>query len=157
MNRGMDIAMSATQTVMARIRQNQFAPAIFWQGKEYSYAEFLDMVRLHQRLSAYSIGQGVVCGVLGDYSPQTCALFFALMKTKAILVPFSNAAEPEMPGFLRLAGVQRLFRFDVEDHWDLETFRPSAQRFGGVLPEARITGSDCVHFWLNRRAQGHPS
>lgn len=115
--------MSAIQTVMARIRQNQFAPAIFWQGKEYSYAEFLDMVEAWtERLSAYSIGQGVVCGVLGDYSPQTCALFFALMGTKAILVPFSHAAVPEMPAFLRLAGVECLFRFDAEDHWALETF-----------------------------------
>ena len=123
MNRGMDIAMPAIQTVMARIRQNQFAPAIFWQGKEYSYAEFLDMVEAWtERLSAYSIGQGVVCGVLGDYSPQTCALFFALMETKAILVPFSHAAVPEMPAFLRLAGVECLFRFDAEDHWVLETF-----------------------------------
>jgi len=123
MNRGMDIAMPAIKTVMARIRQNQFAPAIFWQGKEYSYARFLDMVEAWtERLSAYSIGQGVVCGVLGDYSPQTCALFFALMEAKAVLVPFSYAAVPEMPAFLPLAGVERLFRFDAEDHWTLETF-----------------------------------
>ena len=123
MNRGMDIAMPAIKTVMARIRQNQFAPAIFWQGKEYSYARFLDMVEAWtERLSAYSIGQGVVCGVLGDYSPQTCALFFALMEAKAVLVPFSYAAVPEMPAFLPLAAVERLFRFDAEDHWTLETF-----------------------------------
>ena len=123
MNRGMDIAMPAIQTVMARIRQNQFAPAIVWQEKEYSYAEFLDMVEAWtERLSEYSIEQGVVCGVLGDYSPQTCALFFALIETKAILVPFSHAAVPEMPAFLRLAGVECLFRFDAEDHWVLETF-----------------------------------
>src|SRR6266851_4782470 len=118
----MDTAMPAIQTVMTRIRQNQSAPAMFWQGKEYSYAEFLDMVESWAEcLTAYSIGQGTVCGVLGDYSPQTCALFFALMEAKAILVPFSHAAEPEMPAFLPLAGVQCLFRFDADDQWTLET------------------------------------
>jgi acyl-CoA synthetase (AMP-forming)/AMP-acid ligase II len=134
--------MPAIQTVMARIRQNQFAPAIVWQGKEYSYAEFLDMVEAWtERLSAYSIEQGVVCGVLGDYSPQTCALFFALMETKAILVPFSHAAVPEMPAFLRLAGVECLFRFDAEDHWVLETF-------------AHVPPNDLVALFRKRESPG---
>src|ERR1700740_3179537 len=102
----MDTAMPAIQTVMARIRQNQSAPAMFWKGKDYSYAEFVDMVETWAEcLTAHSIGKGIVCGVLGDYSPQTCALFFALMEAKAIMVPFSHAAEPEMPASLLLAGV----------------------------------------------------
>jgi long-chain acyl-CoA synthetase len=124
----MDTTMPAIQTVMTRIRQNQSAPAMFWQGKEYSYAEFLDMVETWAEcLKAYSIGQGTVCGVLGDYSPQTCTLLFALMEAKAILVPFSHAAEPEIPAFLPLAGVQCLFRFDAEDHWTLETVADAPQ------------------------------
>jgi acyl-CoA synthetase (AMP-forming)/AMP-acid ligase II len=115
--------MPAIAAVVARMRRNQPAPAMFWQGKEYSYGALLEMVDAWtERLAACSVGQGTVCGVLGDYSPQTCALFFALMQAKAILVPFSHAAEPEMPAFLPLAGVQCLFRFDAQDQWTVETF-----------------------------------
>jgi len=115
--------VQAIGTIMARMRKQEAATAVFWQDKEYSYKSFFRMTDAWtERLAAYQIGSGTVCGVLGDYSPQTCTLFFALMQAKAILVPFSSAAEAEMPGFLRLAGVRRLFRFDAEDHWGLETF-----------------------------------
>lgn len=120
---GKEQAASAITTVFARMRQKQSASAIFWQGKEYSYAAFLEMVEAWaERLEACSVGQGTVCGVLGDYSPQACALIFALIQAKAILVPFSHTAEPEMSTFLPLAGVQRLLRFDAEDHWTFESF-----------------------------------
>lgn len=136
------VAVSAIEAVMARIRQNQCAPAVFWQGKEYSYAELLEMVGAWaERLPAYSIGRGTVCGVLGDYSPQTFALFLALMEAKAILVPFSYPAEPEMRNFLPLAGVQRLFRFDSEDHWTLETL-------------AETPRNELVHSFLERESPG---
>jgi long-chain acyl-CoA synthetase len=74
------------------------------------------------RLTVNQIGLGSVCGILANYSPQVCALFFALLKAKSILVPFSFVAEAEMPSFLPLAGVQRLFRFDANDNWTLEKF-----------------------------------
>jgi long-chain acyl-CoA synthetase len=119
----METGISAIHAVMARIRRNRSAPAMFWQGNEYSYAELWEMVTTWAKhLTANSIGPGTVCGFVGDYSPQTCALFLALMEAKAILVPFSHAIEPEIPAFLPLAGIQSLFRFGSEDQWILETF-----------------------------------
>jgi len=105
------------------MRQNATAPAIFWQEKEYSYATLFRMIDdWRERLATYRIRQGTVCGILGDYSPQTCTLFFALLEAKAILVPFTRNLEQEMPAFMEIAGVQRLFRFDTADSWTIETF-----------------------------------
>ena len=115
--------MQAIETVIARMRQGQESPALFWNNTEYNYSAFCDMIDgWSERLPAQGIKAGTVVGVLGEYSPQTCALFYALMQAQAILVPFSFAAEPEMPAFLELAGVEVLFRFDPEDRWTMETF-----------------------------------
>lgn len=105
------------------MRQNENAPALFWQNKEFSYADFFEMIDAWQsRLAEMGINQGSVCGILSDYSPQTCALFFALMQTGAILVPFTRNIEAEMPAFMEIAGVQFLFRFDELDKWSLDQF-----------------------------------
>ena len=115
--------MHAIETVMSRMRQKDTAPALFWQGEELSYSDLFDLIDAwSDRLATYRIGPGTVCGILGDYSPQTCALFFALMEAKAILVPFTHNVEREMPAFMEIAGVQRLFRFDAADSWTIETF-----------------------------------
>lgn len=120
--------MHAIETVMARMRQHEIAPALFWQGREYSYAAFFDMINdWSECLATRGIGQGTVCGILGDYSLQTCTLIFALMQAKAILVPFTRAVEAEMASFIKIAGVQCLFRFDTEDHWTLEAFNDVPQ------------------------------
>lgn len=120
--------MEAIEIVLDRMRQNQSAPALFWHDNEYSYAEFSALIDAwSDRLPSLQIGAGTVCGVLGEYSPQICALFFALLRAQAILVPFSYAAEPEIPAFLTLAGVQKLFRFDSDDDWMLEECADAVQ------------------------------
>ena len=134
--------MQAIETVLGRMHQNQNAPALFWHNTEYSYAEFLAMINTWSEcLPALEISRGTVCGVLGEFSPQVCALFFALLRARAILVPFSYATEPEMPAFLELAGVQHLFRFDVDDNWTLETL-------------ADVTPNDLVTTFLDRETPG---
>ena len=76
--------MQAIETVLGRMRQNQNAPALFWHNTEYSYAEFLAMIDVWSEcLLSLEIGRGTVCGVLGEYSPQICALFFALLHARA--------------------------------------------------------------------------
>jgi long-chain acyl-CoA synthetase len=103
-------------------------PALFWRGANYSYSQFLTMVETWgERLPSMGISEGTVCGVYGDYSPQTCSLLFALMKAKAISVPFTPAVETQMPEFVSIAGVERLIRFDDEDKWDTQTFTDSGR------------------------------
>lgn len=113
--------MISIYTVLERMSGNECKTAIFWNGKACSYGEFLQLVdEWRARLIDYHIERGSVCGFIGEYSPQVCALIFALMKTKAILVPFTYAVKQELPEFVRISGVQCLFKFDSNDSWSFE-------------------------------------
>lgn len=115
--------MLAIETIIGRMTANGDAPALFWKDREYSYAEFMELIAVwRDRLAADGIGQGTVCGFSGEYSPQVCGLIFALMQAKAILVPFTAAIGNELPEFMEIAGVEYLFRFDSADDWTLEYF-----------------------------------
>jgi acyl-CoA synthetase (AMP-forming)/AMP-acid ligase II len=108
--------------LLARIRRNGDRDAFFWQGRSTSFAELAELVdRSVGRLGEERIGRGTVVGVLADYSPESVGLLLALMHVGAIVAPFSRAVAHEMDSFIELAGVERLFRFDADDRWELET------------------------------------
>jgi len=113
--------MQAIQTIIERMRRTEAQTALFCNGHSYSYREFMEMVDdWTARLPDYHIGRGTICGFVAEYSPQVCALVFALMQAKAVLVPFTAAIEHELPEFIRIAGVECLFRFDSDDSWTFE-------------------------------------
>jgi len=121
-------AAHARDTVLARIHANGSAPALFWRGTEYTYDFFCNLIEQWcTRLDADGVGRGAVCGFLGEYSPNVCALMFALLRRDSILVPFTPSPEAELRSFLELAGVQALYRFDQSDRWAFESFFNSAQ------------------------------
>jgi long-chain acyl-CoA synthetase len=120
--------MHSIDTIFKRMQSKEFETALFWNNKAYRYCDFTTMVDdWSKRLPQYSIGKGTICGFVGEYSPQVCALIFALMKAKAILVPFTTAIEHELPEFIKISGVTSLFRFDGDDSWTFESFGSSAQ------------------------------
>jgi len=105
------------------MRSQQDSEALYWNGSAYSYSEFMEMVdSWSDRLSDYKISQGSICGFVAEYSPQACALIFALMQAKAILVPFTKGVERELPEFVKIAGVEKLFRFSEDDTWEFEEY-----------------------------------
>ncbi len=115
--------MQSIHAIIDRLRSKETGSALFWNGQEYCYAEFMAMVDAWStRLHDYDIGRGTVCGFVAEYSPQVCSLVFALMQVKAVLVPFTFAIEHELPEFIRLAGVESLFRFAPDDTWTFEKF-----------------------------------
>jgi acyl-CoA synthetase (AMP-forming)/AMP-acid ligase II len=118
--------LQAIDTVFARMRAKGDAPAMWWRGRAYSYAEMLEAVDAwDSRLRGDGVGSGTVCAVLGDYSPATCSMFFALMRARAILVPFTVAGSAEMAALSDIAGVERLYRFGPSDEAVIERFTPS--------------------------------
>lgn len=113
--------MAAIETIIKRMVAKDGASALYWHGCEYTYREFQLMIEMWDaHLRERGISRGVVCGFLGEYSPQVCALVFALMKAKAILVPFTPAIAHELPEFIKIAGVTTLFRFKTDDTWTFE-------------------------------------
>lgn len=121
-------AAGAVQTVLARMRANRTAGALFWHGQELTYESFCRLIdQWHEQLGEDGIVAGTVCGFVGEYSPNTCALIFALLRRGAILVPFTPAVHAEMLSFIELAGVQALYRFDGNDGWTLDRISDARQ------------------------------
>ena len=157
-----DTKTPSIDEVLSRMEKNGSKPALFWKGKEYTYSDFEVFIKQWDlRLQEDGITQGSVCAFLGDYSPQICALIFSLIKAKAILVPLTNEVSVEMNFFLEISGTQKLYRFDQEDQWELETFEASTpplvqsfldrQRPGLIVFTSGSTGTpkgilhDCEH------------
>lgn len=113
--------MTAIDTILERMNANGDKPALFYQGRLLSYREFDALIKEWDGvLLQQQITQNTICAFVGDYSPNTCALIFALMKAKAVLVPFTRAIEKEIPEFLAISGADVLFRFNEDDAWTLE-------------------------------------
>ena len=115
--------MQAIQIITERMARQGSKTAIIWNGTYYSYSTFISLVdEWREVLTSLNIGRGTVCGFVAEYSPQSCALIFALIKAKAILVPFTISAHHELPEFIKIASVECLFRFSLDDSWTFEEF-----------------------------------
>ena len=121
--------VDAVETLIERMRRAKGrSPAIYWNGRECSYDELFHMVdEWKAYLRDTGIVSGTVCGFMGEYSPQVCALILALMQSRAILVPFTPMVECELHEFMVIAGVECLFRFDSSDSWTFESCGVSEQ------------------------------
>lgn len=114
---------NSIKIVVDRFLEYNNAKAIYWRGSYCTYYEFYGMVQAwFKKLDDLQIASGSICAILGDYSPQICSLFFALMVKKCILVPFTKAIDKEIPEFKKIAGVQYMFIFDKEDKYTLEAY-----------------------------------
>lgn len=61
----------ALEIVFDRISSHGGKPALFWQGKEFSYADFSLMIETWvAKLNEDGVGRGCVVGYKGDYSPR---------------------------------------------------------------------------------------
>lgn len=108
--------MNAIEVVLQRIYSYGDRSAIYWNGKEFSYDEFVGLLDgWSEKLTDLEIHSGTVCAVMGEFSPQTCALFFALMKRGAIIVPFTKSIKHEIEVFKEIAGVEIYIEFNEDD------------------------------------------
>jgi acyl-coenzyme A synthetase/AMP-(fatty) acid ligase len=105
-----------------RIKARANHPAMIHGSETLTYGEFhARITRWQDVLRQHGIGAGVVCGFVGDYTPDTCALMFALMLERSILVPFSYANAMEQEVLYGIAGLQAMIRFDADGRHNIET------------------------------------
>lgn len=115
-------------TVLNRFREFQNSPALFSSRGWIHYDQLLDQISEWEKvLVKLGITSGTVCGVYGEFSPEIAGLLFALMKAKAIIVPFTRAIEKEIPAFRVIAGVQCQITFADDGTWVFEKFDDVAQ------------------------------
>lgn len=119
--------MDSIHTVYQRMKDFADLPAIYSQSKTYSYSEMVELIEnWRKRLKVDSVSSGNVCAVYGDFSVQTCSLFFAMMLEQVIIVPLTSSIEKEMEEYKKIAGVQSMYFCD-EAEIRFETYSNIAQ------------------------------
>lgn len=104
--------MNSIRTIFDRMKG--FGDRIALHSKEgtESYTAFLNRIqRWENYLEQKGISVGSICAFTGDYTPDTCALMFALMKRCNILVPLTPAIRHEIPEFLKISCAEHLLDF----------------------------------------------
>ena len=90
--------------------------AIISKDQSYSYGWLLDRCRYwQQRIAAEQIERGTVTVLIGDFSPDSIALFVALAGHGNILVPLTWSTREKNAHFVDLAQAEVCFRFDDND------------------------------------------
>lgn len=108
--------MNAIDTLLKRMEGFDSLPAIIWRDNELNYREFVGLINDWElRLPNLGVGRGTVCSVSGEFSPKCCALFFALMKMGAIIVPLTKSIASESERFKQIAGAQVSIEFNGDD------------------------------------------
>jgi long-chain acyl-CoA synthetase len=96
-------------------QQDLSADAIVWNDRPYSYEWLLATVRSWcARLASENIGGGNVVVVEGDFSPNSAALFLALIEQGSILVPLTPR-QPNKAGLMATAEAEFSCRLNEAD------------------------------------------
>jgi len=104
------------------IKEFKNSQAIIWNDKFYSYKELLlKYEEALKFLKENEIIEGEVISLIGDFTPNTIALMFALIENKNIIVPFNySMKESELLKF-EIASVQKSIVVNVlNDEYVLE-------------------------------------
>jgi len=115
--------VEAITEVISRMRNQDSNSAMYWKGSIFTYSDLVALIdEWTIRLCQLGVKRGTICAVYGDYSPQSCAVIYALVATKSIIVPFTREIEKEIPVFSQIAGVECMIRFDSNDNFHFERF-----------------------------------
>jgi acyl-CoA synthetase (AMP-forming)/AMP-acid ligase II len=115
--------------------------AMVHAGTTWTYAQLGRSIDLWQRrLAGHGIRRGEVVAFVGDHSPATCALLFALTRHGNVCVPFSRAAAARLAEHCRIAGVDSLFELDREGAPWRRLEKPARPAPHPLLAALRATG-----------------
>jgi long-chain acyl-CoA synthetase len=103
-----------------RFVENSDREAIIWNGQTYSYAWLDRQVSDYiTSFSAQAIRPGAVVALKGDFTPNSIAIFLALVQQNCIIVPLTSTVKNEEK-LLTIAGADFLFTMDDTDNFSLQ-------------------------------------
>jgi long-chain acyl-CoA synthetase len=90
--------------------------AIIWQDRAYTYAWLLERIAYwRERIQAEAIAPGTVTLIEADFSPNSVALFLALLEAQGILVPLTSSVAAKRSEFIEIAQGQVSFQIAPDD------------------------------------------
>ena len=91
--------------------------ALVWEDKVYNYQWLLDHLYYWQeRIKSEKINQGAATILEADFSPNSVALFLALIEAGCMLVPLTSSVETKKPEFIKIAQGEVSFSIDNNDN-----------------------------------------
>jgi len=91
--------------------------ALVWEDKVYNYQWLLDHLYYWQeRIKSEKINQGAAAILEADFSPNSVALFLALIEAGCMLVPLTSSVETKKPEFIKIAQGEVSFSIDNNDN-----------------------------------------
>ena len=89
--------------------------ALIWKESKISYGELQKKIddKIFQ-LNNLNIQPGEVVGLTGDFSPNTIALLFALIRNNNIIVPLNRSQQEKNKIKLEIAQAERTIEVDVK-------------------------------------------
>lgn len=128
LNSGVELRTPSIDAVLERMEANAKGIALIWKEQNYTFRELFNKIRIwEEKLDAAGLGAGKVCAFQGDYSPEICALIFALIRRGCILVPFTLEIETEIESFIEISEAEVLFKFNSDDTYTIQHFTPKEQ------------------------------
>ena len=98
-------------------------PAFIYRGKNHTYAWLLERISHWRiRLNVEKILPGSVVAITGDYSPEICALFLALIECRAVTVPFASVTGQEKESLSEIADLGYEFFFEGGKYIDFKIY-----------------------------------
>jgi len=98
-------------------QQNGHQTAIVWHDQSFSYEWLSRRVSWWKSvLASNQLTQGTVVLLCGDFTPNSIALFLALVESSCIVVPITQSNEVERSDFIAIA--QAEFAIDISDRPD---------------------------------------
>lgn len=90
--------------------------AIVWHDKPYRYGWLMEKITdARAAIREQSIGSGTIVAIEADFSPQSVAMFLALVEAGAIVVPLTASVAAQREEFLATAQVEVVVSIDARD------------------------------------------
>ncbi len=97
--------------------ENSDKDAIIWRGKVYQYKWLNERINYWiQVLENFKVKNGEVVIIEADFTPNSIALFFALIEKNCVLIPLTASVKNKKQEFIEIAQGERIITIDNDDN-----------------------------------------
>jgi Acyl-CoA synthetases (AMP-forming)/AMP-acid ligases II len=80
-----------------------------------------------EKIHSENINGGSVVIVIADFSPNSIALFLALIDTNSIFVPVTHSLEPNLDDIIKISQCEYIIRIDKKDEYSISKLKSNTQ------------------------------
>lgn len=127
--------------LLERFEAHQHEESIIWNDKSFSYQWLMErVVFFEEYISQNDIAEGTVVALKGDFTPNSIALFLALVKKNAIVVPLVATVKNEEE-LVAISGAGAVFTIDQDDECSVvKNGRQATHAFYDIIRDRRHPG-----------------